>query len=115
MGTNSSRTKGVPEGVSVQEYIDSLVNEHTITVFSKSYCPYCRSAKSLLQKEYADQDIEIVELDQLEDGSTIQDALEDKTGQRSVPNIFVKKQHIGGNDDTQAAHRAGKLKELLAV
>ena len=37
------------------------MNEHTITVFSKSYCPYCRSAKSLLQKEYADQDIEIVE------------------------------------------------------
>ena len=39
----------------------SLVNEHTITVFSKGYCPYCRSAKRLLQKEYADQDIEIVE------------------------------------------------------
>ena len=74
-------------------------------------------------------------LDQLEDGSTIQDALDDKTGQRTVPNIFVskylmpsswrffaysylrtsEKQHIGGNDDTQAAHRAGKLKELLAV
>jgi len=37
-----------------------------------------------------------------EDGAAIQDALEEITGQRSVPNIFIAQQHIGGNSDLQA-------------
>lgn len=39
---------------------------------------------------------------QLDDGSAIQDALEGITGQRSVPNIFIAKKHIGGNSDLQS-------------
>jgi glutaredoxin 3 len=46
----------------------------------------------------------------LEDGAAIQDALEDMTHQRSVPNIFIKQQHIGGNSDLQA-----KRSELPAL
>ena len=38
-----------------------------------------------------------------------------KTQQKSVPNVFVKQQHIGGNDDTQAAAKEGKLQELLGL
>jgi len=37
-----------------------------------------------------------------DDGSAIQDALQEITNQRSVPNIFINKQHIGGNSDLQA-------------
>ena len=37
------------------------------------------------------------------------------TGQRTVPNVFVKGQHIGGNDDSQAAAKDGKLKEMLGL
>lgn len=37
-----------------------------------------------------------------DDGADIQDALQELTGQRSVPNIFINKQHIGGNSDLQA-------------
>jgi len=43
----------------------------------------------------------------LDDGSAIQNALEEITGQRSVPNIFIAKKHIGGNSDLQ-----GKKSEL---
>ncbi|KAL8377461.1 hypothetical protein RB595_008240 [Gaeumannomyces hyphopodioides] len=43
-----------------------------------------------------------IELDQMADGGDIQDALEGMTGQRSVPNIFIAKKHIGGNSDLQA-------------
>jgi len=42
-----------------------------------------------------------------DDGSDIQNALEEITGQRSVPNIFIAKKHIGGNSDLQ-----GKKSEL---
>ena len=46
-----------------------------------------------------------------EDGSAIQDALEEMTHQRSVPNIFIDKKHIGGNSDLQA--KKAELPKLL--
>lgn len=46
-----------------------------------------------------------------EDGSAIQDALEQITGQRSVPNVFINHKHIGGNSDLQA--KKGELAQLL--
>jgi glutaredoxin 3 len=55
----------------------------------------------------------VVELDERADGDAIQQELARMTGQRSVPNVFVQQQHIGGNDDTQAAARTGTLQELL--
>lgn len=47
-----------------------------------------------------------------DDGAEIQNALEDMTGQRTVPNIFINKQHIGGNSDLQA--KKGELPTLLS-
>jgi glutaredoxin 3 len=38
-----------------------------------------------------------------------------KTGQKTVPSVFVKGNHIGGNDATQAAAKEGKLQEMLGV
>lgn len=43
----------------------------------------------------------------------MQDALENITGQRSVPNIFINKKHIGGNDKIQALNQKGELDPLL--
>ena len=51
--------------------------------------------------------------DQMENGAEIQSALLDISGQRTVPNVFIKGKHLGGNDDTQAAARSGKLEEML--
>lgn len=47
------------------------------------------------------------------DGQVIQLALYDKTGQRTVPNIFVQGNHIGGNSDLQSLHEQGKLRPML--
>jgi glutaredoxin 3 len=58
-------------------------------------------------------DADVIELDINKDGDSIQNELQKMTGQRSVPNVFVNGQHVGGNDDTQAAARSGKLKEML--
>ena len=56
----------------------------------------------------------IIELDVVEDGASIQDALAELTGQRSVPNVFIKGNHLGGNDKTQEAHKNGDLQRLLS-
>lgn len=55
----------------------------------------------------------IMELDERADGDAIQQGLARLTGQRSVPNVFVNGQHVGGNDDTQAAAQSGELQALL--
>jgi glutaredoxin 3 len=47
----------------------------------------------------------------IDDGAAIQDALEEITSQRSVPNIFIDKKHIGGNSDLQA--KKSQLPQLL--
>jgi len=57
----------------------------------------------------------VVELDQRPDGGDIQKALAEMTGQRTVPNVFVKGQHLGGNDDTQAAAADGRLGQMLGM
>jgi glutaredoxin 3 len=54
-----------------------------------------------------------IELDEITNGAAIQNALLDMTGQRTVPNVYVKGMHVGGNDDTQAAAKSGKLQEML--
>ena len=58
-------------------------------------------------------DAKVYELDKMDDGADIQDELLSKTGQKTVPNVFIKGEHIGGNDDTQAAAKSGKINEIL--
>merc|ERR1712106_927994 len=55
-----------------------------------------------------------IELTELENGPEVQDALLELSGQRTVPNVFINGEHLGGNDDTQKAAKSGKLDELLA-
>jgi glutaredoxin 3 len=57
---------------------------------------------------------EIVLLDQQADGSQTQRLLHKITNQRTVPNVFVGGQHVGGCDDTMAALANGSLSKLLA-
>ena len=82
-----------------------------MVVFSKSHCPYCMATKSLFKRMKVDA--EVIELDKTQGGDVIQKELYKLTGQRSVPNVFVGGKHVGGNDDTQAAAKSGKLQELL--
>ncbi|PFH47585.1 hypothetical protein AMATHDRAFT_67504 [Amanita thiersii Skay4041] len=98
--------------MTVKELVDSTIEKHKVVVFSKTTCPFCSRAKATLA-EYKDVDTEILELDEREDGGAIQDYLLKKTGQRTVPNIFINKQHIGGNDSLQAVRSKGQLDNLL--
>lgn len=93
------------------EDIQKLIKENLVVVFSKTYCPYCANTKKLFAQLNVSP--KIIELDGIEDGSNIQRALLDLTGQRTVPNVFVRGNHIGGNDDTVRAKSTGELEKLL--
>jgi len=62
-----------------------------------------------------DQPTNTIKLNERSDGPEMQAALAELTGQRTVPNVFIKGKHLGGNDDTQKAAKSGKLQEMLAA
>ncbi|MCE3045862.1 MULTISPECIES: glutaredoxin 3 [Legionella] len=80
----------------------------SIIMYSTSYCPYCLRAKQLLDsKKVSYQEIRVDE----EPGK--RDEMIARSGRRTVPQIFIDGQHIGGCDDLYALEDAGKLNELL--
>ncbi|POM72985.1 Glutaredoxin [Phytophthora palmivora] len=97
--------------MSAKETVDGQIAASPVVVYSKSYCPYCTKTKTLLTE--LGVKFEVVELDEIDGGSEQQDALEDLTGQSTVPNVFVGGKSIGGNSDVRKLHKAGNLEPLL--
>ncbi|KAI3970475.1 hypothetical protein MKX01_024122 [Papaver californicum] len=88
-----------------------IVSSNPVVVFSKTSCPYCIQVKKLLSELGAT--FKAVELDRESDGGETQSALAQWTGQRTVPNVFIGGNHIGGCDSTTGMHKARKLVPLL--
>ena len=80
-----------------------------VLMYSTAVCPYCVRAEQLLNRMGV-ADIEKVRVDL--DPSRREEMMQ-KTGQRSVPQIFIGDFHVGGCDDLYALDRAGKLEPLL--
>ncbi|CAM9772840.1 unnamed protein product [Ectocarpus sp. 6 AP-2014] len=93
------------------DFVEKEIDSNNVVVFSKSYCPFCTRTKNLFAG--LGVDATVYELDQMDDGEAIQAILGAKTGQATVPNVFVKGTHVGGNDAVQAANSSGALKTLL--
>ena len=82
-----------------------------VEVYSTLFCPYCAWAKGLLEKKGVDY----VNIDVIEDSSKRDEMIERSGGRRSVPQIFIDGDHIGGYDDLAALDRAGKLDAKLGL
>jgi glutaredoxin 3 len=107
----SNNTMSIPDPAA---FIETEIAAHPVVVFSKTWCGYCSATKRLLALNYTETHVQVHELDTMgPSGEAIQQALLKKTGQRTVPSVFCAGQHIGGNDDTAAAHKSGKLAQLM--
>jgi glutaredoxin 3 len=82
-----------------------------VLMYSTGVCPYCLMAERLL-KAKGIEDIEKIRVD-LEPRR--RQEMMDRTGRRTVPQIYVGERHIGGYDDLSALDRAGGLDPLLAA
>lgn len=81
-----------------------------VTMYCTAVCPYCTMAeKLLLAKGVKEIDKIRVDLD-----PSRRDEMIEKTGRRTVPQIYVGSTHVGGYDDLSALDRAGGLDPLLA-
>jgi len=81
-----------------------------ITMYATAVCPYCLRAERLL-RERGVADIAKVRVD-LEPAR--RQEMMQKTGRRTVPQIYIGETHVGGYDDLVALDRAGQLEPLLA-
>jgi glutaredoxin 3 len=82
-----------------------------VLMYSTAVCPYCVRAESYLRAKGV-ADIEKIRVD-LEPARRIE--MMQKTGRRTVPQIYIDDRHIGGYEDLVALDRAGGLAELLAA
>ncbi len=80
-----------------------------VLMYSTGTCPYCQRAEMLLQSRGV-TDIEKIRID-LEPAR--RNEMIEKTGRRTVPQIFIGERHVGGFDDLSALDRAGELVPLL--
>ena len=86
-----------------------------IAVFSKVSCGFSSRAKRAIARAVPDakERMVVIELDMEPDGREVQAALLELTGQRTVPNIFVKGKHVGGCDDTMEMLASGAFTRML--
>jgi glutaredoxin 3 len=81
-----------------------------VMMYSTAVCPYCINAERLLASKG------VMEIDKVRVDLNPEQRLEmmEKTGRRTVPQIFINNQHIGGYDELRALDLSGGLDPLLA-
>ncbi|WP_109480524.1 glutaredoxin 3 [Paraburkholderia sp. C35] len=79
-----------------------------ITIYTTPTCPYCHAAKALLTSK----GLSYKEINVQNDRATAI-ALMERTGRRTVPQIYIGETHVGGFDDLNALETAGRLDPLL--
>lgn len=94
-----------------KEKVQALIKNKPVFIASKSYCPFCTKTKNTIGS--ITKETYILELDNESDGAEIQDALFEITGQKTVPNVFIGGEHIGGNSDVQALQSQDKLEPKI--
>ncbi|KAI9606549.1 hypothetical protein H4Q26_006083 [Puccinia striiformis f. sp. tritici PST-130] len=89
---------------------DAIAQQIEETI-KNNYCPYCVKAVKTL-KELGQSPI-VIELDEVSDGEAQHEYIKKKTGQRTVPAVFIKTKFIGGNSEIQALHAKKELEPLF--
>ncbi|GBG33924.1 Glutaredoxin [Hondaea fermentalgiana] len=84
-----------------------------VLMYSKSFCSFSHGAKEVFRS--AGVDVTVHELDEEPDGVEVQKALFEETGQRTVPNIFIGKAHVGGYSELMEGVKDGHVHDLLEV
>ena len=80
-----------------------------VLMYTTSWCPYCEQARELLRSK----GVAFAELDVDAEPQRRAEMIE-RSGQYTVPQIFIGSQHIGGAEDLQALESNGGLGALLA-
>lgn len=81
-----------------------------ITMYTTGWCPYCARARALLERKGAHWTEIDVEAEPARRAEMVE-----RSGRRTVPQIFIGERHVGGSDDLHELDRTGELDALLAA
>lgn len=81
-----------------------------VVMYTTAVCPYCIRAEQLLHSKGV-VEIEKIRVDLQPE---LRIAMMEKTGRRTVPQIYINGEHVGGYDDLASLNHAGKLDTLLS-
>ncbi|KAJ8679956.1 hypothetical protein QAD02_015743 [Eretmocerus hayati] len=101
----------LPKMTVTKDTIKQLIDSDKVVIFSKSGCPFCKMAKEkfdLLKQAY-----KAIEIDEKDDCDQYQDILEEITGARTVPRVFIKGEFVGGGTDIKKLYESGDLAKKL--
>ena len=82
-----------------------------VEIYTGPLCAFCDRAKALLIKK----EIPFKEINLASDPNKMDEMIKKTNGMKTVPQIFIDGQHIGGNDKLQALENEGKLNSLLGI
>jgi len=88
----------------------SLSTPPKVLMYSTAVCPYCVRAEQLLRN----RGVVEIEKARVDLDPELRSEMMEKTGRRTVPQIYIGATHVGGCDDLIALDHAGKLLPLLA-
>ena len=86
-----------------------MENQKKVVMYGTPFCSYCGAAKMLLTKKKVDYEFIL-----LSEEPGLREEIERRTGRRTVPQIFINDESIGGFDELYALERNGGLDTLLA-
>jgi len=84
------------------------MNKAKIEIYTKTWCPYCRRAKAMLKSlglDYTDYDIT--------DNEDLQQEMVERSGKKSIPQIFINDEKVGGYDNLIELVSSGGLDDLI--
>ena len=84
------------------------MSPRAIVMYCTGWCPYCQRARAL----FAKKGLEFTEIDVDEDGKLREEMIA-RSGRRTVPQIFIGDEHVGGCDDLLALDGSGELDRLI--
>jgi len=84
------------------------VTQPAITIYVTGWCPYCQRAKQLLARK----NVPFKEID-VDDDAHLRQEVTERSGRRTVPQIFIGERHVGGCDDLYALDDTGELDRLI--
>lgn len=82
-----------------------------VVVYTKDYCPYCNSAKALLEEK----GVAYQEIDVTHDEEKLKEMLAKADGRTTVPEIFIDDKLVGGYDNLRELDESGELDKLLGL
>ena len=82
-----------------------------VVIYTGDLCVHCNWAIDLLKRK----NIQFTEYNIAKDETKREEMFKKSNGARTIPQIFIGEQHVGGNTELQALERDGKLDSLLSA